>query len=464
MNISKRTIYVLGLLFTDMAAIFLAYYLAYEIRFFNAYFLLHFPIEKGLPSWSIYANLLKLILPLWIIVFTFWGRLYHSRFSSFADEFLAIIKSAALSCLLTIFGTFLYRGYEYSRLVLGIGSLLAVILLLLSHESWKMFLNLFLQRWIPHDTTVVIGESKSLERVRELLKRDVHRRAISFSLTETDRILECLTQDRSIDEIITSAETVDGATHRSEYKKIFDVCQERNISIKVLPDLLETRLGEIIVDESLGIPVLQLKSVSLHGFQYIFKRVFDVSLSLIILTVFGLAFAAISLCIWLDSPGGVFFIQERVGFKEKHFFCLKFRTMRQDAEEILAKMQLSSFRGGPAFKMKNDPRITRVGKFLRKLSLDEFPQIWNILRGEMSFIGPRPQVLKEAAGNPEWAKKRFRLLPGITGLWQVSGRADLSYEEMMRLDVYYLENWSPGLDLKIVLKTVPVVLNSKGAY
>ena len=163
MNISKRTIYVLGLLFTDMAAIFLAYYLAYEIRFFNAYFLLHFPIEKGLPSWSIYANLLKLILPLWIIVFTFWGRLYHSRFSSFADEFLAIIKSAALSCLLTIFGTFLYRGYEYSRLVLGIGSLLAVILLLLSHESWKMF---FLE---PH---ALLNKENSARRIEPNAKTD----------------------------------------------------------------------------------------------------------------------------------------------------------------------------------------------------------------------------------------------------------------------------------------------------
>jgi lipopolysaccharide/colanic/teichoic acid biosynthesis glycosyltransferase len=129
-----------------------------------------------------------------------------------------------------------------------------------------------------------------------------------------------------------------------------------------------------------------------------------------------------------------------------------------------AGLFMMNFRGGPAFKMKGDPRITRVGKWLRKFSFDEFPQIWNVLKGEMSLIGPRPQVMAEANGNPEWAKRRYRILPGITGLWQVSGRADLSYEDMMKLDIYYLENWSPGMDLRILLKTTPVVAFSKGAY
>ena len=223
-------------------------------------------------------------------------------------------------------------------------------------------------------------------------------------------------------------------------------------------------MGEVTVDDSLQLPILHLKPLSLHGLRYFVKRTFDLTMCLLILSVLFIPFLILSILIVLDSRGGVFFVQERVGFKEKRFKCYKFRTMSVDAEKQLDEMNLKSFRGGPAFKMKGDPRVTRTGRWIRKFSLDEFGQLINILRGEMSWIGPRPQVLAEAQGNPEWARKRYRILPGITGLWQVSGRADLPYEDMMRLDIYYLENWSPALDLKILLKTLPVVLGAKGAY
>ena len=247
-------------------------------------------------------------------------------------------------------------------------------------------------------------------------------------------------------------------------EKWLDWCEDCGIEIKILPDFLEMRMGEILVDNSLGIPVLHLKPLSLHGTRFWIKRAFDTTVCLTILSIFFFPFLAIVLMIMIDSKGNPFFMQDRVGFKEKIFKCLKFRTMHANAEELLEEMNLPSFRGGPAFKMKDDPRIPRVGRWLRKFSMDELPQIWNVLKGEMSLIGPRPQVLSEASGNPEWAKKRYRILPGITGLWQVSGRADLQYEDMMRLDIFYLENWSFGLDLRILLKTFPVVLSSKGAY
>jgi len=153
-----------------------------------------------------------------------------------------------------------------------------------------------------------------------------------------------------------------------------------------------------------------------------------------------------------------------MGYRSQTFNFYKFRTMVTDADILLEQFKAKSERKGPVFKMANDPRITKIGKVLRRYSLDELPQLINVLRGEMSLVGPRPQVLWEAAAYDDWAKRRLRVLPGITGLWQVSGRAALSYEEMIELDIYYIENWSPGLDFQILYKTIPAVFSKKGAY
>lgn len=444
----------------DIFVIYLSFWISFKIRFFYEPFVKFFPVLKGLQDWNSYQLALRAAIPLWILVFALWGRLYQRRFLDAADEFMAIVKSVVLSTLLMIAGTFLYRGYEYSRLVMGIGFLVSISLLFVSRECWKILIHSILTRFIPHETVVVFGHGKTIEAVIKLLAKDQHRTYVCYNSQNLEEAKMRIVSDPSVQEILLSSSLLND----QKIDSILDECEDREIEIKVLPDLLELRLGEIMVDDSLGLPILHLKPLSLHGLRFYVKRAFDVALSIIIVSVFFIPFLMIALFIKSDSRGGIFFIQQRIGFKEKPFQCFKFRTMHQNAEALLEKMKLESFRGGPAFKMKSDPRITRVGKWLRKFSMDELPQIWNILKGEMSFIGPRPQVLKEANGNPEWAKKRFRILPGITGLWQVSGRADLTYEDMMRLDIYYLENWSPGLDLKILLKTFPVVLSSRGAY
>jgi lipopolysaccharide/colanic/teichoic acid biosynthesis glycosyltransferase len=173
---------------------------------------------------------------------------------------------------------------------------------------------------------------------------------------------------------------------------------------------------------------------------------------------------AIAVGIKLDSPGPVFFRQERVGKDGKVFTVFKFRSMYQDAEERLEKLRAHNEADGPLFKMKDDPRRTRVGRFIRKTSLDETPQLINVLRGEMSIVGPRPGLPSEVAQYQEWHRKRLEAQPGITGLWQVSGRSNLTFDEMVMLDIYYAENWSVGMDLRIMLRTVPQVLFGEGAY
>ena len=190
----------------------------------------------------------------------------------------------------------------------------------------------------------------------------------------------------------------------------------------------------------------------------------DVFLSFLILSALWPLMALIVVMIRLDSQGEILYHHKRMGYRGRVFNFYKFRTMVINADELLEKFKAQSERKGPVFKMENDPRITKVGKLLRRYSLDELPQIFNVLKGEMSLVGPRPQVLWEASAYDDWAKRRLRVLPGITGLWQVSGRASLSYEEMIELDIYYIENWSLGLDIEILLRTIPAVFSRRGAY
>jgi lipopolysaccharide/colanic/teichoic acid biosynthesis glycosyltransferase len=174
--------------------------------------------------------------------------------------------------------------------------------------------------------------------------------------------------------------------------------------------------------------------------------------------------AFIALVIKLDSPGPVLFPQERVGKNGRRFTIYKFRSMVEGAEGQKAALEVLNEADGPLFKIKDDPRRTRLGKGLRKWSLDELPQLYNILRGDMSLVGPRPPIPTEVAQYKEWHKRRLEVSPGLTGLWQVSGRSGLTFDEMALLDIYYIENWSLGLDAKILIQTVPKVLFGQGAY
>jgi exopolysaccharide biosynthesis polyprenyl glycosylphosphotransferase len=194
------------------------------------------------------------------------------------------------------------------------------------------------------------------------------------------------------------------------------------------------------------------------------KRAFDLvfgSLALLGLAPFMLA---IALAIKLDSPGPVFYAQERVGKDGVRFRMWKFRSMRRDADTLLAELRASNEATGPLFKMRRDPRVTTVGRVLRRSSLDELPQLFNVLLGQMSLVGPRPPVPSEVAQYEDWQHGRLRAVPGMTGLWQVSGRSDVPFHDMVRLDLHYIRNWSLWLDLEIILRTVPAVVGNRGAY
>jgi exopolysaccharide biosynthesis polyprenyl glycosylphosphotransferase len=191
----------------------------------------------------------------------------------------------------------------------------------------------------------------------------------------------------------------------------------------------------------------------------------DVTFSLGLIVLLSPLLLLVALALKLSSPGPILFTQDRVGYNKRRFLLYKFRTMVQDAEKLQAELETLNEAAGPVFKIKNDPRITRIGKFLRKTSLDELPQLFNVVKGDMSLVGPRPLPLRDYEGfDKDWQRRRFSVRPGITCLWQVSGRSGISFDEWMQLDIQYIDQWSLWLDIKILAKTIPAVLRGEGAY
>jgi exopolysaccharide biosynthesis polyprenyl glycosylphosphotransferase len=212
------------------------------------------------------------------------------------------------------------------------------------------------------------------------------------------------------------------------------------------------------------VPLFTLRPPVFEGLDYALKRTFDLVLSIVLLIVLSPVLLAIALAIRLSSRGPVIYRSARPGMAGKAFDCFKFRTMREHAEQVQADLEPLNELSGGLFKIREDPRLTRVGRLLRRFSLDELPQLVNVVRGEMSLVGPRPLTLRDYERLEDWHKKRYLVLPGITGLWQVSGRSELDFDELVRLDFLYLERWSVFLDLVILLKTIPAVVTRRGAF
>jgi exopolysaccharide biosynthesis polyprenyl glycosylphosphotransferase len=263
-----------------------------------------------------------------------------------------------------------------------------------------------------------------------------------------------------VDEVIV---TLPWMYHR-KILRIIRECERSDIQARIVPDLFQMSLSRVGIDDLNGLPLLGMRETRISAAGRAAKRVLDIlgAIVLVVLTAPLMAIAAVALR--LDSEGPVLFRQERVGQGETRFILYKFRTMHQDAEEQLERLEAYNEATGPLFKMRDDPRVTRVGRIIRRISLDEMPQLYNVLRGEMSLVGPRPPLPREVAKYQEWHRRRLAVAPGMTGLWQVSGRSDVTFDEMVLLDLYYIENWSLVLDFKILLRTIPKALFGRGAY
>ena len=246
--------------------------------------------------------------------------------------------------------------------------------------------------------------------------------------------------------------------------QIVSLCEEQGIVIRYLSNIFNMQIAHSKDEQFQGYQITGLHNGSMGGWQIAVKRIMDFSLSLISLLVFLPLFIATALAIKLMSPGPVFFIQERVGLNKRRFRLYKFRTMVPDAEEKQSELEQLNEVSGPVFKITDDPRITPVGRFLRKTSIDELPQLVNVLKGDMSLVGPRPLPVRDYEGfDTDWHRRRFSVRPGITCLWQIQGRSSIAFEKWMKLDLQYIDQWSLWFDIKILLKTIPAVLRGTGS-
>jgi len=272
-------------------------------------------------------------------------------------------------------------------------------------------------------------------------------------------------RDRVVDEVVI------GLPMKSLYdqaSRIVALCEEQGIIARFLSNIFNLKLDSSKIERKIerfeDDTVITVHTGAMDGLPVMVKRILDFSLSLVLLLLLTPLFFITSLLIKITSQGPVFFIQERVGFNKRRFRLYKFRTMVPDAEQKLSVLEHLNEASGAVFKIKDDPRTTSIGKFLRKTSIDELPQLINVLKGEMSLVGPRPLPVRDYNGfDQDWQRRRFSVRPGITCLWQVDGRSDIPFEKWMELDMQYIDQWSLWLDLKILARTIPAVLRGSGA-
>lgn len=266
--------------------------------------------------------------------------------------------------------------------------------------------------------------------------------------------------DERIDEVIIA----DPDFPQEQVVDLVDTCHQRGVRVKIAPSTMEILMQQAEFIPGEAVPLFELRPPVFDGIDFFLKRSFDLIGSALLLVLMSPVLAGIAIAVRVTSRGPVIYRSERPGIGGRPFGCLKFRTMYNDADQRQADLESLNEASGALFKIRDDPRMTPVGRFLRRHSLDELPQLVNVLRGQMSLVGPRPLPMRDYERLEDWHRKRYLVLPGITGLWQVSGRSDLEFDDLVRLDFLYLERWSVFLDLVILLKTVPAVFLRRGAF
>ncbi len=450
---------------TDAALVAFAFYSSYWLRFHFAPFLRLFPTPHGeISPWSQYSSILPTVALIWLSVLFFGVKIHEEPPLPTEEKIVRILSGSFKATILVLALSFLSKRYSDSRLLLLLTAPVAILYLALGYSFVNWIRRRVLIPMDARDKILVIGEGKLVDSLIHKISLLHHRQILRRPTIPKDEIIG-VARTEGIREIVL----IQAKLTQEEIVSLADELEFFGIQLRLVPSLLELRIGEIQVDNSLGLPMLYFRHLSLSGENFAINRIFDICFSLMIIILGSLPLLLIAIFSKLDSPGPIFYRQKRYGLHRRVFEALKLRTMVVNAESKIQEVKAMGT-GEAFFKAKNDPRITRVGKILRRFSLDEFPQFWNVLMGDMSVVVPRPlavttgelERLEEDFG-PAY-KKRLNILPGITGLWQVSGRSELSSEQRFALDIFYIERWSLGMDIKIILMTPYVMISSKGAY
>lgn len=428
---------------------------------------------------------------LWTAIFSFEGLYRRPKLISIGGQILSIVKSVTLGYLLILALSFALRQHFYvqTRLVFAFGWVIAIALLSAVRVG---YVRTAIRRKARHRAgakrAIVVG---ALPFARTYLEGKTPvasgYEVLGFVETREGEISSYLGPDcvlgqiNRLDEIVSDYEIEDifipiGLLEDRGSFEIVNRCSRTGLPVRMVSDIFQILMPEEPKEKMEGVAGPGLGEPALKGMGIVAKRFVDLSMAGLVVVIFAPLLAVIALMVRLLSPGPVLFRQIRAGKDGNPFTFYKFRTMRHDIDDTLHREYATNFIGGKelrlrdedkdekVYKMPNDPRVTSIGRILRKTSLDELPQLFNVIKGDMSLVGPRPPICYELTIYKEWHKRRLRAKPGITGLWQVSGRSSVPFHDMVLLDLYYINRWSLLLDLEIMIKTIPVVLYGKGAY
>ncbi len=455
----------------DFLMLVLAAISAYYIRFQSFYTELS-PVIYDLP----FRRYMEIILPValgWLIIFALAGLYKIKSTRRIIDELAHVIFACSTGVMAIIIYIFLKRELFSSRFVVLAGWIVAIIFVFIGRIIIIYAQRAFLKRGIGNRKVVLVGNSKTGTIIKkELLNHPAFGYEIAGEFDRFDeRALDKIVREKEVDEIIQTDQNMD----KEEILNLLDFTSTRQISFKYTADLFGTKVIKSDISTIADIPVVEIKRTPLDGWGRIIKRIFDIIGAILAIIIFSPIMIATAIAIKIDSNGPILYLDYRYGQKFKKFIFYKFRSMKaelcdgegpsatKDGNAMLTELVNceKNTRCGPLHKIKDDPRITRVGKFIRKFSLDEFPGFFNVLKGDMSLIGPRPHMSLEVAKYKKHHRKLFEVKPGVTGLSQISGRSDLDFEDEVRLETYYIENWSLKMDITILLKTPFAVLRKR---
>jgi exopolysaccharide biosynthesis polyprenyl glycosylphosphotransferase len=477
---------VILLVVADALAIVASFLAAYWIRLLSGFFPSHVPID--------YAHFLALtgVVLLLILVFGVHGLYRRETYLSVFDQIVGVFNSVNIGVLIILATGFITKTSFFleRRLVLVFAWGFTILLLSVVRVG-------FLRSWILRNQArdpfrcrvIIVGAGETglqFARLARLTMNHVYeivgfvdddpakkgKRIDDIPVLGTTEEIERIGEEGEIERIFVAVRGL----HEDRMIDLISRCMRAKVPVKMVADQFQLFASDATIERVDGVPTLGVRETPMRGVSYLVKRVFDFVVAALLLFLLLPLFGILALLIKAFSPGPVFFRQTRAGQGGAPFQFFKFRTMRADTDDKIHREYATNFISGrdlnlgeaggekQVYKMTRDPRITRVGSVLRKTSLDELPQLYNVLKGEMSLVGPRPPIVYELQYYKEWHKRRLDAKPGLTGLWQVSGRSEVPFNEMVLLDLYYIDHWSLKLDFEILLRTIPVILFGKGAY
>ena len=455
------------LIFSDLALTLLALFIAIQARFWLPYGV-QLAWDEVAQPWAIYL----LVALIWGTTFVVTNVYNVHRSMRAWDEAQAITFAIAVACL--VFAGVLYLTYREVPRRLFFYFVLADVTLIIGFRFALRGALRFAGRPEPDTGRVlIVGTGHLAQRVAEGVRARSNVGLVLVGLVGDDLpdnaaaevngpVIGTIADTPALVKEYGVTEVVFALPLRAQgaIESLVLALQEQPVSVRVVPDFIDLAMSRATIEDFNGLPLVGLRDPAIDGFDRVVKRVFDLVLSSLTLLVFWPVLLLVALAIKLDSPGPALFIQERIGENGRPFRMVKFRSMVLDADDVSQPDNQAS----PYRKSPDDPRVTRVGQFIRRTSLDELPQLFNVLRGDMSLVGPRPELPRLVEHYENWQRRRFAVPPGITGWWQVNGRSDRMMHQHTEDDLYYIQNYSPLLDVQILWRTIGVVVKGRGAY